>query len=99
MRDFVRSFHEAAVAALSDRKERIDLVIAQKVMNQHREARNLELDLKHREALRTVLEHGFLTGRQREVEEALLRSTYLLVYSDESSGSWFDAHPEVLPLL
>jgi hypothetical protein len=43
---------------------------------------------------------GELSGGQREtVEDELLRSLHLLSYQDDSGHSWFDAHPNVLPLL
>ena len=53
-----------------------------------------------REALRHVLKRGELSGDQREaMEDQLLRGLYLLSYEDDSGNSWFDAHPNVLPLL
>jgi hypothetical protein len=99
MRGFVRSVHEAATAALLHKQERIDLPLARGVIDRQHQNIAIQLDLKHREVLRSVLEHGVLTGRQREIEEALLRGNYLLSYKDEEANAWLDAHPNILPLL
>lgn len=99
MREFVRYLHEAARDALLQKRGQIDLAIAQDVVDRQRQELAIELDLQHREVLRAVLERGFLIGRQREVEEALLRGNYLLAYGDHGESAWFDAHPNVLPLL
>jgi len=70
------------------------------LINQHRQGIAPRLNVDHREALRRVLKQGELSGGQREaVEDELLRGLYLLSYQDDSDRFWFDAHPNVLPLL
>jgi hypothetical protein len=78
----------------------LDETIAQDVINQHRQEIAPRLNVEHHEALRRVLKQGKLSGGQYEaLEDDLLRSLYLLSYQDDSGNSWFDVHPNVLPLL
>jgi hypothetical protein len=99
MRDLVRSFRDAVISGQLLDKQRIDETIAQEVVSQQRQEVAPRITSVHREALRNVLRQGALSGgAQQEVEDQLLRSLYLLSYQ-EASYSWFDAHPNVLPLL
>lgn len=100
MRELVRSFRDAAMFAQLLDKQRIDETIAQEVVNQQQQEIAPRLTSVHREALRGVLRQGALSGTQQEqeVEDQLLRGLYLLSYQ-EAPYSWFDAHPNVLPLL
>lgn len=100
MREMVRYFQDAArFAQLLDRMH-IDEGVAQRVINQRRQAMAAGLDFDHRQALQHVLRQGMPSGGSRQaVEEELLRSLYLLSYEDVHSNFWYDAHPNVLPLL
>lgn len=99
MRDLIGSFREAARFALLRNTLRIDTAIAQNVLSQQRQTIALRLNLEHRNALRQVLQQGVLSGGKMETtEDDLLRSAYLLSYKDEKD-SWFDVHPNILPLL
>ena len=99
MRELIRYFREAARFAQLRNLLKIDLPIAQDVVNRQQQAIALRLNLDHRESLRQVLQQGALSGGQREAtEDDLLHNLYLLSYQDDQH-SWFDAHPNVLPLL
>lgn len=98
MREFVGYMQEAATLAQLRSKNKIDLSMAEDVVKPRRQEAALRLTTIHREALRSILQQGQLTGRQPEIEEALLRGLYLLSYRDDDNA-WFDAHPNVLPLL
>jgi len=99
MRELISYFRDAVRFAQLRNTMQIDFVIAQNVITQQRQAVALRLNLDHREALRRVLQQGALSGGQREaVEDDLLRGLYLLSYQDDQL-SWFDVHPNVLPLL
>ncbi len=99
MRELVRYFRDAATFAQLLGKMQIDEAIAQNVINQQQQDIAPRLTIVHIEALRQVLKQGVLSGGQQEsVEDELLRSLYLLSYQDVPHF-WFDAHPNVLPLL
>src|SRR5262249_41183295 len=100
MRELVRYFRDAATFAQLLAKIQIDETIAQDVTNRQRQEIAPRLNVEHREALRRVLQQGALSGGQREaVEDDLLRSLHLLSYEGDNDNFWFDAHPNVLPLL
>ncbi|MGE0683294.1 MAG: hypothetical protein AB7P69_20645 [Candidatus Binatia bacterium] len=101
IREFVRYLHDAATFAQLRETFHIDMEIAQNAVNQQRQVKELQLGTLHREVLRAVLQKGQLSGKQSdmEVEEILLRSLSLLSYQDDHADAWFDAHPNVLPLL
>jgi hypothetical protein len=100
MRELVRYFRDAARIARLRALLEIDEGIAQDAINRHRQEMEPRLDVDHREALRLVLQHGRLSGGQREsAEDNLLHNLFLLSYQDDSGNSWFDAHPNVLPAL
>jgi len=100
MRELIRYVRNAVEFAQLLGKMQIDEMIAQNVVDQQRQDVSLRLTVDHREALRQVMTQGELSAGQREtVEDELLRSLHLLSYQDDSGHSWFDAHPNVLPLL
>ncbi len=100
IRELVHYFHRAATFAQALGKLQIDEAIAQDVINQQRQDIDLRLKTEPREMLRCILKEGQLRGGRGEVEkEELFRSLCLLSYQDDSFNSWFDAHPNVLPLL
>jgi hypothetical protein len=99
MRDLIRYFRDAATIAQISGKARIDDDIAADVIAQHTQELAAQLHHPHREAIRLVLQQGALTGGQSEsVEGELLRSLRLLSYQGRANF-WYDAHPNVLPLL
>jgi hypothetical protein len=99
MRELIRSFRDAATfAQLLDRMQ-VDEEIAQKVIHRRRQEMGPRLTLVHRDALKLILRQGMLSGGQQEAtEDELLRNLHLLSYQD-NGNAWFDAHPNVLPLL
>jgi hypothetical protein len=100
MRELIRYVRNAAEFAQLLDKMHIDEAIARNVVEQQRQDIALRLTVDHREALRQVMTQGELSGGQREaVEDELLRSLHLLSYQDASGHSWFDVHPNILPLL
>jgi hypothetical protein len=100
MRELIRYVRNAVEFDQLLGKMQIDEMIAQNVVDQQRQDVSLRLTVDHREALRQVMTQGELSGGQREtVEDELLRSLHLLSYQDDIGHSWFDAHPNVLPLL
>ncbi|MCI0490544.1 MAG: hypothetical protein L0229_28460 [Blastocatellia bacterium] len=100
MRELIRYFRDGATdAQLLDRLQ-IDESVAQGVILRHRQALAPQLNAIHREALRRVLREGTLTGgRDEPSEDELLRSLHLLSYQGDQRAFWYDAHPNVLPLL
>ena len=99
MRALVRYFRDAAMFAQLLDKMQIDETTAQVVVNQQRQDIASRLAIVHLDTLRRVLQQGILSGGQQEtVEDELLRNLYLLSYQD-APFSWFDVHPNVLPLL
>jgi hypothetical protein len=99
MRELVRYVREAATFAQLRDSTQIDETLAQNVVEQQQQEMAPRLTVDHRDAIRRVLRQGALSGGQHEgVEDELLRSLYLLSYED-SRFFWFDAHPNVLPLL
>jgi hypothetical protein len=100
MRELIRYFRNAAEFAQILGKMHIDEDIARNVVHQQRQDIALRLNADHRETLRRILQQGQLSGGLYEaVEDELLRSLHLLSYQDHSEYSWFDVHPNVLPLL
>ncbi len=97
MRELIRYFRTAGEFAQLLGAMRIDEAIAHDVINRQRQDIAPRLNFDHREALRRVLRRGTASGGQ--LEDELLRSLHLLSYQDDSGNSWFDAHPNVLPLL
>jgi hypothetical protein len=93
-----RCLDAATFAQLLDRMQ-IDQEIAQKAIHRRRQELGPRLTLAHRDALKLILRQGMLSGDQQEAaEDELLRNLYLLSYQDKGNA-WFDAHPNVLPLL
>ncbi len=73
--------------------------IAQAVIDDRQLEIAPRLNLDYRKVLHLVLQQGVLSGgAQESLEDNLLRSLYLLSYQDDKNF-WFDAHPNVLPLL
>jgi hypothetical protein len=100
MRELVRYFRDAATYAQMRDRLQIDEAIVRDAINQQRQGVAVGLNFDHREALRRVLRQGTLSGGQHEaVEDELLASLHLLSYQDDGGNSWFDAHPNVLPIL
>jgi DnaJ-domain-containing protein 1 len=99
MRELIRSFRDAATfTQLLDRMQ-IDQEIVQKAIHRRRQELGPRLTLAHRDALKLILRQGMLSGGQQEAtEDELLRNLHLLSYQD-NGNAWFDAHPNVLPLL
>lgn len=99
MRDLIRSFHDAVRLSQLLDKPQIDETTVHEVIAQQQQEVASRLTMSHIEALRRVLQQGVLSGGQSEsIEEELIRGSYLLSYQD-APRSWFDAHPNVLPLL
>lgn len=99
MREMVRFIRETATSAQQREATTIDLSTAQDAVNQQRQEIAPRLTINHREAVKRVLQQGALSGGQHEaVEDDLLRTLHLLSYQD-GVNFWFDAHPNVLPLL
>jgi hypothetical protein len=99
MRQLIHYFQEAATSAQSLKQLRINEAMVQGVIDEHRLEITPQLSHDHSEALRRVLQQGKLGGGQQEaLEDDLLHSVHLLSYQDDRHF-WFDAHPNVLPLL
>ena len=99
MRDLIRLFSEAATFAQALKRERIDEEIARKSVYKHRREMSGRMTVVHRNALVDVLKEGCLkNGNQTEVEDDLVKALYLLSYQSEDD-TWFDAHPNLLPVL
>lgn len=99
IRGLIRSCHDAMRLAQVSRQYQIDEAIVEKVIDQQRQLAASQLKMNHINALRHVLQQGRLSGGEFEsIEDELMRGSYLLSYQDPPH-SWFDAHPNVLPLL
>jgi hypothetical protein len=98
MRELIRYFRDAATFAQLLDHMQVDEEIAKKAIYRRRQEM-ARLTLAHRDALKLILQQGMLSGDQQEAtEDELLRNLYLLSYQD-NGNAWFDAHPNVLPLL
>lgn len=99
MREFVRNVREAGTTAHVLGVREIDEEVARRVLAGHRQQLMPMLTVARREAIKRVLHHGALCGAEHEaVEDELIRSLHLLSYHG-ADDAWFDAHPNVLPLL
>jgi hypothetical protein len=99
MRDLIRPFSDAATFAQTLKRERIDDEIARKAVYKHRREMSARMTVVHRNALIDVLKEGCLrNGNQTEVEDDLIKALYLLSYQS-GDDTWFDAHPNLLPVL
>ncbi len=99
MRELIGYFRDAATSAQLLGKMQVNEKIAQDAIDERQLQIAPRLNVDYRKALRQVLEQGALSGgAQENLEDNLLRSLYLLSYQDEKNF-WFDAHPNVLPLL
>ncbi|HZF38545.1 MAG TPA: hypothetical protein VE715_06965, partial [Blastocatellia bacterium] len=99
MRDLIRLFSDAATSAQALKRERIDKETALKAVYKHRREMSARMTVVHRGALVDVLKEGCLkNGNQTEVEDDLVKALYLLSYQS-GDDTWFDAHPNLLPVL
>jgi hypothetical protein len=99
MREMIRNFRDAARFARQLELTRIEEEIAHKVINYQRQEIDIRLTIPHRVAIRQVLQQGALSGgADAEREDELIRNLYLLRYQS-GRNFWFDAYPNVLPLL
>lgn len=98
MRQLIHYFREAATSAQAQAQTLIDEAIVREVVSEHRLEIAPQISHDHSEALQAVLKQGRLSGgRNVDLEDDLPHSIHLLSYEDEHF--WFDAHPNVLPLL
>jgi DNA polymerase III delta prime subunit len=99
MRDLIRLFSAAAASAQTLKRERIDKEIALNAIYQYRREMGARMTVVHRSALIDVLKEGRLkNGNQTEVEDELVKALFLLSYQS-GDDTWFDAHPNLLPVL
>jgi len=99
MRDLIRLFSDATTFAQALKRERIDEEVARKSVYKHRREMSGRMTVVHRNALIDVLKEGCLKdGNQTEVEDDLVKALYLLSYQS-GDDAWFDAHPNLLPVL
>jgi DNA polymerase III delta prime subunit len=99
MRDLIRLFSDAATFAQTLKRERIDEEIARKAVYKYRREMSARMTVVLRNALIDVLKEGYLkNGNQTEAEDDLVKALYLLSYQS-GDDTWFDAHPNLLPVL
>ncbi len=95
VRELVLLMQEAAIEAMVNGRDHIDLTIARKVIYWLRRQYSAALSLPYLEELKKVHETGRPTGT--EICDKLLQNLYILSYANDDL--WYAVHPNVLPLL